>query len=157
MTARPRHVLTGNGSVRSRRIALLLVAGVVTALAARAYPADFKIVANPSVSVARLTRAEASSLFLKKLDKWPDGTPVVPVDQDHDSPLRRLFTREIHERTVEMIDAFWQRQVFSGRGTPPTTKASDAEVVSFVASSPGAIGYVSVNTATSGVKEIRIQ
>ncbi len=71
--------------------------------------------------------------------------------------MRQSFTREIHEKSVENLDAFWQRQVFSGRATPPPAKASDAEVIAYVRSAPGAIGYVSAGASTTGVKEIRLE
>jgi ABC-type phosphate transport system substrate-binding protein len=118
---------------------------------------SFKLVANPSVPVSSLTRAAASKAFLKKTEKWPDGTAVVPIDQARGSSTRESFCREVHDRSTAMIDAFWQKQVYSGRGTPPLTKGSDREVIEFVRSVPGAIGYVSANADTSGVKEIPLE
>ncbi len=119
--------------------------------------AGFKLVAHPSVPVASLSRAAASSAFLKKTERWPDGTPVVPVDQAHDSQLRQSFCRDVLDKSLAMVDAYWQKQVFSGRATPPLTKASDAEVIAYVKSVPGAIGYVSAGTETAGLKEIRLE
>jgi hypothetical protein len=139
------------------RPALLAAATTLLALAAAASAGDYKIIAHPSVPVATLSRATVSSYFLKKIERWPDGTPVAPVDQAPGSPLRQSFARQIHEKSVENLDAFWQRQVFSGRATPPPTKASDAEVIAYVRSAPGSIGYVSAGASTTGVKEIRLE
>lgn len=47
------------------------------------------------------------------------------------------------EATSAQRAAFLQQQIFSGRATPPAELASDAEVIAFVARTPGAIGYVS--------------
>jgi ABC-type phosphate transport system substrate-binding protein len=134
--------------------ASMIVALVVPTHATEA--ASFKLVAHPSVPVASLSRSAASSAFLKRTENWPDGTPLVPVDQAHDSVVREAFSHDIHNRSVSMIDAFWQKQVFSGRATPPVTRTSDAEVVAFVRSVPGAIGYVTAGTDISGLKEIRL-
>jgi hypothetical protein len=46
-----------------------------------------------------------------------------------------------------MIAEFWRQQIFSGRNVPPVEKASDSEVLEFVRSNPGAIGYVSSSTS----------
>jgi hypothetical protein len=140
-----------------RRPLLVAAVAAVAVLAAAAEAGDYKIVANPSITVSSLSRATVSSYFLKKVDHWPDGTPVVPVDQAPGSPARESFTREIHEKSAEMINAYWQKQVFSGRAAPPPAKASDAEVLAYVRSAPGAIGYVSAGASTSGVKEIRLE
>ena len=140
-----------------RHAALVVAAATLGVLTAAAEAGDWKIVAHPSVPVASLTRATVSSYFLKKLDHWPDGTPVAPVDQAPGSSLRQSFTREIHDKSTEMINAYWQKQVFSGRATPPPAKASDAEVIAYVKNAPGAIGYVSAGASTSGVKEIRVE
>ncbi len=53
--------------------------------------------------------------------------------------------------------SFWQSAIFSGRDIPPPKKATDAEVVAFVARYPGAIGYVSRTTPlVAGVKVLQI-
>lgn len=129
----------------------------VCTIAEGAIAADFKVVANPSVPVATLTRAALSSAFLKKTEKWPDGTTVVPVDLSHDSVVRQSFCREIHDKSIAMVDAFWQKQVFSGRATPPLAKANDADVIAYVRSVPGAVGYVSSNADSAGLKLIRVE
>ena len=40
------------------------------------------------------------------------------------------------------VQVYWQRKIGSGL-VPPPVKTSDEEIVAFVASTPGAIGYVS--------------
>ena len=55
------------------------------------------------------------------------------------------------------VQTFWQQQVYSGRSTPPVIKVSDAEVVAFVAANREAIGYVSAEAATPGVKTVTLQ
>ena len=46
--------------------------------------------------------------------------------------------------------------IFSGKGIPPPEKASDAEIVTFVRDTPGAIGYVAPGADLSGVKVVAI-
>ncbi len=57
---------------------------------------------------------------------------------------------------VREVDAYWQGLVFSGKASPPPTVGSDQEVVSFVRSTPGAVGYVSAGADTGGVKVLTI-
>ncbi len=155
-TAGAARARTALATAAARSLLAAATAAALT-LGGDAMAAGFKVVVHPSVPVASLSRAGISSAFLKKTDKWPDGTPLVPVEQPHDSPLRQLFCREVHGRGIAMIDAYWQKEVFSGRATPPLTKANDAEVIAYVRSVRGAIGYVSAAAETADLKEIRIE
>ena len=81
----------------------------------------------------------------------------MPVDLSANSPVREAFSLAIHERDVNAVKSYWQRQIFSGRGVPPPEKASDSEVLAFVRANPGAVGYVSSGTAVgSGVKVLEV-
>jgi len=135
----------------------LALATVLGALTGSAAAADFKIVANPSVPTGSLSREALSQVFLKKNHNWPDGSRAVPVDLVIGSPTREAFSHDVHGRGSAAIDAYWQKQVFSGREVPPITKANDSEVIAFVRSTPGAIGYVSDGSPTAGVKSVDIQ
>ena len=55
-----------------------------------------------------------------------------------------------------MLKFFWNKQMASGV-FPPPVKSSDEEVLSYVASTPGAIGYVSSGVSLpSGVRTITV-
>ena len=137
------------------RIRIALAAALV-ALAAVASPARaqaFKVIVNASVSDAPTDHDELAKLFLKQATRWPDGSAVVPVDQSPESAVRHHFTKSVLGREVASIKAYWQQQIFGGRSAPPSEKGSDAEVASFVANTPGAIGYVAAGTPLpSGAK-----
>src|SRR5512139_3141896 len=110
-------------------------------LSASAQSPSFKVIAHPSVSVDGLRLSEMSQIFMRKTDKWPDGTAALPVDQAVSSRVRAAFSEAVHQRSAAAVDAFWQKQIFSGRGLPPVTQASDAQVLAFVRANPGAVGY----------------
>jgi len=118
--------------------------------------ADFVVVVNPSIPISKLSRTEASRLFLRSATQWPNGEHVKPVDLRKGSSARASFTREIHGRSLGAIEQYWTQAVFSGRAVPPPEKRSDAEVVAYVRETPGAIGYVSVAASTDGVKRVSI-
>jgi ABC-type phosphate transport system substrate-binding protein len=130
----------------------LLALAAAPALAAEP---SFLVVAHPSVAVSELPRSKLSNLFLKKGTQWPDGTTVHPVEP-LDPKLREAFARQIHERSAAAVAAYWNALIFSGRELPPLEKASDADVVSYVRATPGAIGYVSAGADTAGVKVVGV-
>jgi ABC-type phosphate transport system substrate-binding protein len=114
------------------------------------------VVVNPANPVEALSREEVSRLFLRKVARWPNGVPVYPVDQRRAAAARVAFTQAVHRRSVEMLTLYWQRQVFSGRQVPPPEDDSDAAVLEFVRSTPGAIGYVSDGADVRSVKVVTI-
>ena len=137
---------------------LPLIAALAYAPAARAQDAGFKVVVHAANPISAIARDELSRLFLKKSTRWARGGPVTLVDQSTTSPIRNAFTKGVHKREVGSIQSYWQRMIFSGRGVPPAEKRSDADVLAFVASTPGAIGYVAATTATTGqVKVIAVE
>jgi ABC-type phosphate transport system substrate-binding protein len=117
---------------------------------------SFKVVVNTANPIAHLSKDALSKLFLKKATTWQNGHEVIPVDQSERSPIRESFSMQIHGRPVAAIKSYWQQQMFSGRSTPPSTKSSDRELLSFVQQNVDAIGYVSPGVAISGVKVVQI-
>ena len=139
--------------LRTLALAVALATGG-TALQAQGYT----VVVNAANPAASLTKAQAADLFLKKSDKWSHGAAAAPVDQQKASPIRESFSKGVHGRAASAVASFWQQQIFSGKDVPPPEKGSDADVLAFVRSNPGAIGYVSAGADLgAGVKAIAIQ
>jgi ABC-type phosphate transport system substrate-binding protein len=114
------------------------------------------VVVHPSNPVASLPRDRVSAMFLKKVGEWPQGGTVLPVDLSAAGGLRDAFGKDVHGKDIAAILSYWKQMIASGRGVPPPVKATDAEVVAYVRGNPGAIGYVSANTPTDGVKVLRL-
>jgi ABC-type phosphate transport system substrate-binding protein len=118
--------------------------------------AGYKLIVNSSNPTTSLPREQVGRYFFKKVTSWPSGGTVVPVDRDKEAPVREAFSRDVLHKSVGSVVAFWQQQIFSGRGVPPVEKASDAEVVAFVEANPGAIGYVSPDAGVGDAKVVRV-
>lgn len=140
----------------TRRTLSLLLALLLLGPAA-GWAADYQVIVNANNPTDILTKEQLGKMFLKKIVKWDTGIPIVPVDQVPISPARAVFTKIVHGKPVSAIASYWQQQIFAGRDVPPPSKASDDEVLAFVRSTPGAIGYVSAGAATAGVKVIAIK
>ena len=74
--------------------------------------------------------------------------------------MRAAFTRAVLAiegmGQISAVQNFWLQQVYSGRNTPPPVKATDAEVLAYVAATPGAIGYRGAAPAAGGVKVLTV-
>lgn len=118
---------------------------------------DFKLIVNRSVHAKEISRAQAKQIWMKNVARLSDGTEAVPVDQSRDSPVREAFSREVLGRSTTAVEAFWSRQIFSGKQVPPAKVDNDAEVIAYVASVPGGLGYVARDRKLpDSVKEVRM-
>ena len=96
----------------------------------------FFIVVHADNPTNAVPRAELSKIFLKKWQGW------IPVDQNVRSEVRKAFSKVVHRKHVGVIQHYWQRQIFSGRGVPPLFFDTDEEVLDYVRNHLNAVGYV---------------
>ena len=135
---------------------LLLALCAIGRAQSRAAPAYVVIVqpTNPATSVERKFLEDA---FLKKITRWPADETIRPVDLSASSAVRRRFTEEVLERTLESVKSYWQQRIFSGRDVPPPELDGDDDVVAYVRKHEGAVGYVSGRADVSGVKVVEVR
>ncbi|MFP3940568.1 MAG: hypothetical protein ACLF0P_09705 [Thermoanaerobaculia bacterium] len=137
-------------------LAAALVLAALAGPTVSAQEVELRVIAHPDAPVDRIDTGALSKIFLKKTERWEDGSRIFPVDQVESSPVRQAFSREVHGRSVAAIEAYWQQRIFSGREVPPPEKVSDREVVEFVRATPGAIGYVAAGTPLQGVEAVEV-
>jgi ABC-type phosphate transport system substrate-binding protein len=143
--------------LRSALLSVLVVA-VLAAGAAPVVSADahFRVIVHPQVKGGQIPRAALSSIFLKQVSKWGDGSAMLPVDQSVRSPVRSAFSNSVLQQGIVEVQVYWQRKMARGQ-VPPPVKTSDEDIVAFVASTPGAIGYVSAETSLpDSVREVTV-
>ena len=140
---------------------LLLVLAAIAVLApARAQHAGeppYRLIAHPGHALAQVERGFVADAFLKKTTRWGDGTPIRPVDQSSDSPVRRRFSEQVIKRSVSAVKSYWQQQIFSGRDIPPPELDSDDAVVQYVLKHPGGLGYVSASASIGQCKVLTVR
>lgn len=148
---------TGHGRLCGRVAAVcaILLCCVVPVRAQA--PVGYRVIVNPANPVTEVDRPFLLRAFLKKITRWQDGSTIRPVDQNLDSPVRRVFTEDVLGRTVAAVRNGWEQAIFDGRDVPPPELDSDAEVVDYVLRNPGAIGYVSPQAALNGARVLRVE
>ncbi len=145
------------------RLTLMLVLGASVAAqeppdgSAPASPPTFQVVINAQNPTRELSATRIARMFLKKLKRWDHDVRVRSIDLEVDSPIREAFTRSIHGKSVTAIKSYWQRMIFSGRDVPPEERRTEREILDFVRTHPGAIGYVAADTPLGdGVKKLEV-
>ena len=130
---------------------LALVAVAVTPLRA----AEIQVIANPDVSVAELSANDLKGIFLGSKTAV-GGAAVEPVLRTGGSIHEEFLQAYIGKSDMALRNHF-KTLVFTGKGTQPKSFATDAEVLKYVMSTKGAIGYVSAAAYTGGAKKIQVR
>ncbi len=117
----------------------------------------YVIIVEPSNELTSVERKFLEETFLKKITRWPNSGTVHPADLAPNSPVRRKFTEEVLNRSVEAVQGYWQQRIFSGRDVPPPEFDTDHDVVDYVLKHAGAVGYVSATADLSGAKVLIVR
>lgn len=119
----------------------LLSCVLLLPLDARALEPVLVVVVAPGTTDHKMTRNAVARIFLRQQNFWASGSRVQPVNLPAAHPLRRQFSQSILGGPPEAREDYWRDMYFHGV-LPPHVVASEDAVVLFIASTPGAIGYV---------------
>lgn len=116
--------------------------GFLALLAVAACRAEIVVVVNPKSGVEKLSRDEVVNIFLGRFRQLPSGITALPVDLPASQPEKSGFYRQLVNKDLAEINAYWARLMFSGRTAPPKQAASVEDAIAYVGATPGAIGYL---------------
>jgi len=133
---------------------LLVAAGFLFLNVLDARAGNIKIIANPSLPTDTISMQELKSVFLAEKNSI-DGAYVQPVLEKGGS-AHLTFLKDYLRQSDSELQSYYGSLVFTGRASMPRILDSDAEVVAYVAHTKGAIGYVSADAVTDGVKVLTV-
>lgn len=114
-------------------------------------------IAYPATSEETIARASLRAIFGMRLHKWPADTPVKVFVLRDDTPEHASFSKTVLQVFPHQLQMAWDRQVFSGQGQYPEQVGSVQEMLSKVASIPGAVGYVKASEVNQNVRVLKIR
>ena len=134
-----------------KKLFFMLSLTFTTAIFSNATLAEFAVIVNPGTT-AEVSKADVAKIFLAKSKKLPDGTEAKPLNQAGGAASREPFEKNVLGKSPSQVKAYWSTLIFTGKAVPIEELGSDGEVVAKVASTPGAIGYVSAASADGSVR-----
>lgn len=154
MGLRPR-LSSSSDCVAARLVAAALLVLVWTDRPSGQSP-PFVIVVNKANPVKALTLIELRRIFMKQTRMWPHAEPMVPVDWDSTTHMRRAFSQVVMNRSVREMAEYWVQQSMTQGLSPPSTLRSARAILRFVASVPGAIAYVPASEVDETVNVVKV-
>lgn len=116
--------------------------------------AELVVIVNARSGVAVMTRNEVINIFFGRYRQFFNGLEAQPVDLVDTHADRAHFYSALVGKDLADVNAYWSRQVFSGRMQPPPKVASADEVIKWVYSHPGGIGFVDLAKADARVRVV---
>ena len=108
---------------------------------------------NPETS---LSKNEIRDIFLGDKTKWDNNDKIRFVIL-RKGDTHTLFLKEYVHKTENNYVRYWKRMIVTGKGKMPKLLSDEDSVISYVAATEGAIGYVSESVIDNSVQKIKIE
>jgi ABC-type phosphate transport system substrate-binding protein len=109
------------------------------------------VIANKSVEENSISSSKLADIYSLINVKWSNGSKIVVFEQAADNDAKSKFYGYISKEPLSLKKE-WLKKQFSGEAKVPDSVPSDEEMISKVASTPGAIGYVKNSSLNGSVK-----
>lgn len=116
--------------------------------------AELVVVVNARAGVALMTRNEVINIFFGRYRQFFNGLEAQPVDLSDAHPDRARFYKGLVGKDLSDVNAYWSRQLFSGGMQPPPKVNTSEEVLRWVITHPGGIGFIEMSKADARVRVV---
>ena len=116
--------------------------------------ADVAVVVHLNNDMTNITTVQAANIFLGKTKTMPSRKLIIPIDQSRKSDIRKEFYEKLVNKNQNQLNAYWARQVFTGKSQPPIQVNNDEEVKLLIAENPNMIGYIDSAAVDDSIKVI---
>ncbi|MGD0829659.1 MAG: hypothetical protein ABR907_01865 [Terracidiphilus sp.] len=137
------------------KLRMFLAAAAFLILAAAAN-AQVVVIANPGVSADSVSKAELAKVFTGASTRLSSGARVTPVLLKEGPVHSEFLSNYLGKSPIALIVA-WRGLVLSGQAAIPKTFETEAEMIAYVAKTPGAIGYVGKKPSGEEVKALHVE
>jgi len=128
---------------------MMTLCAVLLALSASA--ADIVVIGNSNVP--KMDVLTVQKIYTGKFIAVA-GISVMPVSMKTGTQERVRFLKEFLDQDEEKYDAYWTVRRYIGKGTPPVEMDAAAEVIRYVLSTPGGIGYIDAAELRPGLNVV---
>lgn len=112
---------------------------------------DVILVANKGVQISEINSSDLRAIFIGAKTRFSDGSHAEPVTLKG-GPAHEVFLKKHLGEEPEDFRAQWRRAVFTGQGAMPKAFSSESALIEYVATTSGAVGYVSRVSSQDNVK-----
>lgn len=112
---------------------------------------EIVVVANKNNPLAALNKQQIIDIFMGRTKFYSSGDRIVLLDQEITSSARKSFYQNLVNKTLNEINSYRARLLFSGRFALPK-EVSDDEMIKRLEKDPNAIGYIDADKISNSLK-----
>lgn len=110
------------------------------------------LIASDDFPVSEVSSSAISNIYLGRTFSLPDGTDVTPLERPKYIDIKETFHRQLHSKSINQLNSYWSRLIFTGKSPPPMEVEQDEEVVRLIKQNKNFIGYIHKENLEPGVK-----
>jgi ABC-type phosphate transport system substrate-binding protein len=138
--------------VRNSAIQLTIIAICLTVWST-GHAEQVAVIAHKSVPLDTISATQLLDLYTRDQQFWDDGQVVTVFDLKIKGEVRDYFYRFLGKKPSRM-KSIWMKKMLLGEGSPPSTLATEEELLAEVAATTGAIGFIRLTKVTDAVKTL---
>lgn len=119
--------------------------------------ATHHIISNANLDLKHLPLNKARGIFSMRLHKWPDGSPIRVYVLPDDNTAHREFVQSVLRMFPHQLRRNWDRYIYTGTGQAPIEVSSEAEMIKYVSTTSGAIGYTQQELVSDDIHKIQLR
>jgi ABC-type phosphate transport system substrate-binding protein len=112
------------------------------------------VIVNPGSGVTQLTRQEVARIYLGSQKFLAPGLVALPVEPLAPQSDRARFYHLLVNMSLLQVKTYWTEVFFTGQAQPPHQVRDSGEVVQFVATGRGGVGFIRPGQLTPRVRAV---
>lgn len=114
------------------------------------------IVANAGVKATEISKADLLDIFTGASGNFHDGSRAVPATLKGGA-VHEQFLKSYIGKKEALFRGDWRVLVFSGKATMPRAFDTEEQLLQYIGSQPGAIGYAGSPPENTHVKTLKVK
>jgi len=114
------------------------------------------VISNEKGAPPELKLSELKSILKGEKQRWRNGNKITIALMKTNTPAGTYTCKKIYNMSSDELKKFWLALVFEGKADPPVFFNTVAEIQSFVAENPGAIGVIDQPLANADIHIVLI-
>ena len=106
------------------------------------------VIGHPTVK--RLDAATVARIYTGRVIEV-DGVSITAINANAGTSIRNRFLQLFLNQDEDKYTAYWTVRRYIGKGASPREMGKSSDIIQFVTSTPGAIGYIDANELRPGM------
>jgi ABC-type phosphate transport system substrate-binding protein len=114
------------------------------------------IITNKSVPADSLKQEDVKNIFIGKMTSWSNNEKINFATLPNGDEIHRAFLKKFVKRTPMQYSRYWKKQIFTGKGKTPKSFETEKDLLEYVATTKGAIGYITTGQISDGINDVKV-